>query len=426
MAFFARPQSTAIRIVDPSTQDELKAPKKGSNLPDELQGYHTLVPLESTGGTVERRKLGNWYSTVYRAIRTSDGLPYALRRIENYRLMHQSAFSAIEIWSKIRHPNIISVKEAFTTRSFNDNSLVFVHAYHADAQTLFDAHLKPKPPTVQAHYQHGRSPHLQAHLPTIIPERTMWSYIVQIASAIKKVHDVGQAIRMIDVSKILVTGHNRIRISSCGVVDVLMHDTHQDIGMLQQEDLTMFGRLLGQNFQKSLDFMGRNYSTEVKDAALFLISKGGPHRSIDQLLALIRGKILVEMEDALNGTDQLENELLSELENARLVRLLCKFGFINERPEFAREPRWSETGDRYIIKLFRDYVFHQVDEHGNPVVNLSHVLVCLNKLDAGTDEKVMLVARDEQSCLVVSYKEIKNCIDSAFGDLARASVVNRR
>lgn len=47
---------------------------------------------------------------------------------------------------------------------------------------------------------------------------------------------------------------------------------------------------------------------------------------------------------------------------------------------FAWEPRWSETGDRYIIKLFRDYVFHQVDESGNPVVNLSHVLSCLNKV----------------------------------------------
>lgn len=27
----------------------------------------------------------------------------------------------------------------------------------------------------------------------------------------------------------------------------------------------------------------------------------------------------------------------------------------------------------------------------------------------------MLVSRDEQSCLVVTYKEIKNCIDAAFG-----------
>lgn len=35
-----------------------------------------------------------------------------------------------------------------------------------------------------------------------------------------------------------------------------------------------------------------------------------------------------------SATDVLENELMGELENARLVRLLCKFGFINERPEY--------------------------------------------------------------------------------------------
>lgn len=122
---------------------------------------------------------------------------------------------------------------------------------------------------------------------------------------------------------------------------------------------------------------------------------------------------------------------MSELENGRLVRLLSKFGFIDERPEFARDPRWSETGDRYIIKLFRDYVFHQADEQGRPVINLSHVLTCLNKvyahplcpasllthasqLDAGVDERIMLVSRDEQSCLVVSYRDIKACMESAF------------
>lgn len=34
-----------------------------------------------------------------------------------------------------------------------------------------------------------------------------------------------------------------------------------------------------------------------------------------------------------SAVDRLEGELMSELENGRLVRLLCKFGFINERPE---------------------------------------------------------------------------------------------
>ena len=59
--------------------------------------------------------------------------------------------------------------------------------------------------------------------------------------------------------------------------------------------------------------------------------------------------------------------------------VICE-GLIQSTPRFARDQRWSETGDRYIVKLFRDYVFHQVDEMGNPVLDLSHVLTCLNKV----------------------------------------------
>ena len=32
------------------------------------------------------------------------------------------------------------------------------------------------------------------------------------------------------------------------------------------------------HFQKSLEMIGRLYSADVKNVALFLISKGGPHR----------------------------------------------------------------------------------------------------------------------------------------------------
>jgi PAB-dependent poly(A)-specific ribonuclease subunit 3 len=53
------------------------------------------------------------------------------------------------------------------------------------------------------------------------------------------------------------------------------------------------------------------------------------------------------------------------------------------------DPAWSETGDRYLLKLFRDYVFHQVSADGRPWVDLSHVVYCLNRLDAGALEKVL-------------------------------------
>lgn len=35
---------------------------------------------------------------------------------------------------------------------------------------------------------------------------------------------------------------------------------------------------------------------------------------------------------------------------------------------------------RYILKLFRDFVFHSIGVDNTPVLDLSHVLTCLNKV----------------------------------------------
>lgn len=61
---------------------------------------------------------------------------------------------------------------------------------------------------------------------------------------------------------------------------------------------------------------------------------------------------------------------------------MSKLGFINERAEFELDSRWSETGDRYIVKLFRDYVFHNVGGDGRPILDMSHVVTCLNKVNS--------------------------------------------
>lgn len=58
--------------------------------------------------------------------------------------------------------------------------------------------------------------------------------------------------------------------------------------------------------------------------------------------------------------DELMAHLGKESENGRLLRILIKLGLMNERPEDDMDPKWSETGDRYLLKLFRDFVFHQV------------------------------------------------------------------
>lgn len=42
-----------------------------------------------------------------------------------------------------------------------------------------------------------------------IEERTLWSYVIQIANAMKEVHSKGLAVRNLDVTKVLVVGKNR-------------------------------------------------------------------------------------------------------------------------------------------------------------------------------------------------------------------------
>mmetsp|Transcript_36813 Transcript_36813/g.85977 ORF Transcript_36813/g.85977 Transcript_36813/m.85977 type:complete len:231 (-) Transcript_36813:205-897(-) len=70
-----------------------------------------------------------------------------------------------------------------------------------------------------------------------------------------------------------------------------------------------------------------------------------------------------------------------------------------------------------VLKLFRDYVFHQADESGRPIMDLGHVVSSLNKLDAADPERIVLASRDGQSLLVVSYADVTRCLEGAFSDL---------
>lgn len=438
----------------------------GPNLPEELHVYHSLVPLEhpgpaapssmglppglidprmgapgangATGASGDHSKVFGYRSHSYKATCTLDGKRYVLRRLEGFRLQHEAAIGLVERWRRIRHPSIVSVREAFTTRAFGDQSIVFVYDYHPLSTTLYAEHM-----TIKAAQPDRRTGRLQP-MSMQVTERTLWSYLCQLTSALRSIHSSNLAARCIEASKVLRTGKNRVRINCCSVFDVIAYDPDESgteaLKAQQLEDLVNLGALIvgiGLNnisatndIASSLAMFAGRYSAELKNVVAWLVGQSSSPRdsgddssetprNLNELVKALGTHCADEMDSALNYTDLMENSLMKELENGRLVRLLCKFGFINERPEFDHDPRWAETGDRYVIKLFRDHVFHSVDEAGRPVVDLSHILTNLNKLDAGTDEKIMLTSRDEHSCLVVSYREIKNCIESAFQDLSR-------
>lgn len=68
---------------------------------------------------------------------------------------------------------------------------------------------------------------------------------------------------------------------------------------------------------------------------------------------------------------------------------------------FQKDPTWSETGDRYLLKLFRDHLFHQVTEAGTPWIDLSHIVSCLNKVS-----QVSYVLFLFQLCKVAYFQNI--------------------
>lgn len=90
------------------------------------------------------------------------------------------------------------------------------------------------------------------------------------------------------------------------------------------------------SFVAAIELIGRQYSPDLKSLVLYLLSKPTPTKSIDEVASLLGPRLLNEVHGAMRYGDVLEAELSKELENGRLVRLIAKLGFINERPEYER------------------------------------------------------------------------------------------
>ncbi|UYV83720.1 PAN3 [Cordylochernes scorpioides] len=312
----------------------------------------------------------------------------------------------------------------------------------------------------------------------LLPESLIWAYVVQLSSVLRTIHAAGLACRTIEPSKILITAKSRLRLNCCAIYDVLNFDVNQAnpkavVLHYQQEDLIMFGKVVlalacnslaaiqRSNHPLSMELISRNYSADLKNLIMWvdghLCTNQQRPRSINDIMPMIGARFYTQLDAAHLRSDVIELELAKnasafviktgsttqwqatdlapkemaasdmrnrchEVQNGRMFRMLCKLGAINERQEFNMDPAWSETGDRYPLKLFRDYLFHQVAEDGRPWLDLAHLVYTLNKLDAGSPEKICLMSRDEHNVLIVSYTELKQCFESAFGELQAAAV----
>jgi PAB-dependent poly(A)-specific ribonuclease subunit 3 len=325
-------------------------------------------------------------------------------------------------WKKIKNANVVTVHEAFTTREFGDSSLIFAFDYHPLSKTLHEQHLQPL---------HGN----RYRAPSAVAENVLWGYICQITNALKAIHSNKLAARCIEPSKIIVSEQNRIRLAACSILDVVQFEANtRPVQELQQEDLVKFGRVILSlatgappahlnNIPAALESLGSKYSANLKEAVQWLIAPPSPgeSKSIDNFIGGIATQMTTFFDLALQDNDEKQFHLARELENGRIARNVMKLATIVERGDLGGVQGWSETGDRYQLKLFRDYVFHRVDADGKPNLGIGHMLSCMSKLDAGIDEMVVLTSRDNETVFVLTYRELRQMLDRAFNELVKLS-----
>ena len=88
--------------------------------------------------------------------------------------------------------------------------------------------------------------------------------------------------------------------------------------------------------------------------------------------------------------------------------------------------QWSATGDRYLLSLFRDLVFHSSSASSSssaavvPVVDLGFVVEQLSRLDVASSEKALLQSRDGESLLIVRYHDLHRALQQAMMDIVQA------
>mmetsp|Transcript_24658 Transcript_24658/g.53192 ORF Transcript_24658/g.53192 Transcript_24658/m.53192 type:complete len:553 (-) Transcript_24658:406-2064(-) len=343
--------------------------------------------------TQQRSSFG-YPSSLFRVTSATDGNLYCLRRIDSVRCVsHKIAQTVMHQWLSnasgrekhnnnggFDHPGVVRWYKCFLSQ----RAVFFVHQYHAGAVTLrerFFSHAQQ-----QGQGGGGGVP---------LPESLIWSCLVQLVSAIRAVHGNNLAVRSLQLNHILCTQENimsgtsssggpyglpklRLRINCIGIVDILEFEARKGLEDLQSADMRALGCILlsmttgteinvndiyrnntvqqqAQILMEYLQFVQQNYSREMYVLVHSLLNPNAPPSSIRGIAGSMAMRAFDELDGAHGCIDEMHGALAGIYESGRAMRLLLKLAFVNERPEFGIDKNWSESGDCYILKLFRDF-----------------------------------------------------------------------
>eukprot|EP00980_Cylindrotheca_fusiformis_P001769 scaffold405_cov132-Cylindrotheca_fusiformis.AAC.21 len=296
--------------------------------------------------TTARSSFG-YPSSTFQVVSREDGYLYCLRRFDSVKsVSHKIAATVLEQWAGLEHPGLATLHNCF----FSQRAVFFVHQFVNGGVSVRERFLMGN---------------------QYASESVLWSAICQLVTLLRRVHGARLACRTLDSRHVLVQMDAlRIRlVFSCpGVVDALEYEARKPLADLQKDDIRKLGYLIlsmasGTDVSGSTDanmiancerFCLQHFSRELHNLCMTLIrSPSAP--SIQDVSRALAGRIMDEYEATQANMSKMEQTLSAEYESGRIARLLMKLGFVNERPEFGPNRRWAQSGDCYVLSLFRDF-----------------------------------------------------------------------
>ncbi|KAJ1966595.1 PAB-dependent poly(A)-specific ribonuclease subunit 3, partial [Dispira parvispora] len=272
-----------------------------SGLPDQVHHYHSLVALTGDSHDPLLTHYNTSFDTaVYKGTSSQDGLRYTLRRIKSFVLANEDAMSVVNLWQTIRHPSLVSLHEAFTTKAFGDNSVVFVYDYIPLATTLYQQYFSTgaSPAMGGSQYGGGNS-----------------------ASLYQVWRDGGNA-------PSTASAQQTLYIDRAGIMDFMAYGPQANSAVYQQDDLRELGIILVQlacgnvqaheYLEESLLFIQRLYSGQFKQLLFYLLVRRDPGLNTEDILRFVGPRMFEELDSSRMENDSLLNELSRELENSRI------------------------------------------------------------------------------------------------------------
>lgn len=291
-------------------------------------------------------------SAAFQVTSRDDGHLYCLRRFDNVRSVSPKIAAAVsDRWKAAQqtneHPGVVAFHHAFVAQ----RAVFFCHQYIPGARTLRERLTGP------------------------LAESAIWSCVTQLVAAIRKIHGDNLAVRSLQLNHILSTSDSlgsrlRLRINCLGIVDALEFEARKPVADLQRQDMRDLGFIImslatgtevtftgtdSATLRSCESFMMQNYSRDLHNLTITLIRSVQQQPSIFDVSRALATKVMDEQDLAYRALDQAEHALAAEYDAGRALRILLKLGFVNERPEFGLNRRWSESGDCYVLALFRDY-----------------------------------------------------------------------